>query len=163
MPTPAITASTRFTDQATTVVYWLPSIAATNLTPTRLEMNAGTNLTPELNDLSGWTIESEQIDTQSMAESFRSRIPGSTSSPDSSITFYTSKTGNDVRVLLPRGTSGYVMFCDGGDVSGYKAEVYPVTVTSNGVMRSATAQDASKVEVGFSITRQPAQGVTVPA
>lgn len=163
MPTPNLTASTRFTDNATTVVYYLPSIAATTLVPTRAEMNAGTNISVELNDLDGWSLEAELIDTQALSESFQSKIPGSLSAPDSSLTFYTSKTGVDIRTLLPRGTTGYVMFCDGGDVAGQKAEVYPVTVTSVGLMRNITGTEASKTKIGFAITRPPAQGVTIPA
>jgi len=163
MPTPTLTASTRFTDQAVTKLYYLPSIAATNLTPTRAEMNAGTDLSGEVNDITGWTVTAAQIDTPDMATLFKSSIPGSTDSPKSDITFYTSKTGVDVRTLLPRGTTGYIMFLDGGDIVSNKAEVYPITVTANGVKRTADGKAASKVLVEFAITRQPAQGVVVPA
>lgn len=158
-----LTKSTRYTDQATTVVYFLPTIASTDLVPTRTEMDAGTDLSIEINDISGWTVESDQIDTQSLGETFTSQIPGSTSSPDSDLTFYTSRDGADVRALLPRNTTGFVMFCDGGDVPGNIAEVYPVTVTSVGVMRTSDGSEASKVKISFSVTREPAQGVTIPA
>ena len=163
MPTPLATAAVRFTDNATSVVYFVPSIAATNLTPTRAELNAGTNIGVDLNDLDGWSIEADQIDTQALNDAFRTKIPGSLQSPDSSLTFYTSKSGVDIRALLPRGTSGYVIFLDGGDIAGNKAEVYPVTVTSNAVMRTMQGKEAAKVKVGFAITRTPAQLVTVPA
>lgn len=163
MPTPALTASTRYTDLATSKIYWVPAIAATNLTPTRAELNAGTDLSGEVNDLSGFTVEGEQIDTQSMGETFRSVIPGATSAPDSSITFYASKTGVDIRALNPRGTSGYLCFMDGGDVAGQKLETYPVTVTSVGVMRSVVGGDATKIQISYSVTRQPGQSLTIPA
>ena len=163
MPTPLATAATRFTDNATSVVYFVPSIAATNLTPTRAELNAGTNIGVDLNDLDGWSIEADQIDTQALNDAFRTKIPGSLQSPDSSLTFYTSKNGTDIRALLPRGTSGYVMFLDGGDIAGNKAEVYPVTVTSNAVMRTMQGKEAAKVKVGFAITRTPGQNIVVPA
>jgi len=163
MPTPALTASTRFTDQAVTKVYYLPTIAAANLTPTRAELNAGTDLSGEINDLSGWTVEGAQIDTPDMLNLFQSRIPGSTSSPDSSITFYSSKSGVDVRALLPRNTTGYICFMDGGDIAANKMETYPVTVTSVGIMRTATGGEATKVQISFSITRQPGQSLAIPA
>lgn len=163
MPTPLATAAIRFGDNATTVVYYIPTIAATNLTPTRSEMNAGTNIGVDMVDLDGWSIEAEQIDTQALNDSFQTKIPGSLSAPDSSLTFFTSKNGVDIRALLPRGTSGYVAFLDGGDVSGNKMEVYPITVTSNAVMRSLQSKDASKVKVGFAITKTPGQNLTVPA
>lgn len=163
MPTPLLTASTRYTDQPITRVYWVPSIAATNLTPTRAELNAGTDITNELNDLSGWNITGEQIDTQSMGEAFRSRIPGSISADDSDLTFYASRTGADIRALTPRGTSGNIAWMDGGDTAGQKMEVYPVTVTSVALIRTATGQEATKIRVMYSITRQPGQSLTIPA
>lgn len=163
MPTPLLTASTRFTDQATTVIYIIPSIAATNLTPTRAEMTAGLNITGEVNDLSGWTVESNQIVTEDLASPFESTIPGSTTAPKSDLVLYTSKNGVDIRNSLPRNTVTNIMFCDGGDTGGNKAEVYPVIVTSNGVMRNVPGKTASKVKIMFAITKQPAQGVTVPA
>lgn len=163
MPTPALSSATRYTDLATSKIYWVPSIAAANLTPTRTELNAGTDVTGEVNDLSGFTVEGEQIDTQSMGESFQSKIPGSTSSPDSSITFYASRTGVDVRQLNPRGTSGNYCFMDGGDVAGQRLETYPVTVTSVGIIRSVIGSDATKIVISYSITKQPGQNLTTPA
>lgn len=163
MPTPLATAAVRFGDNATTVISWLPSISAATLTPTRAELTAGINIGVDLVDLDGWSIEAEQIDTQALNDQFQTKIPGSLSAPDSSLTFFTSKTGVDIRATLPRGTSGYVCFLDGGDISGNKMEVYPVTVTSNAVMRSLQSKDASKIKVGFAITRSPGQNLTVPA
>ena len=162
MPTPALIASTRFCDQAVTKVYYLPVIAAATRIPTRAEMNAGTNLTPEINDLSGWVIEAELFDTQPMGSAFKTEGVGSLSAPGSSLTFYTSKNGIDVRSLLPRAATGYVMFCDGGDTVANKAEVFPIVVASVGVLRS-TGGEASKVRVVFAITAAPAQAVPIPA
>lgn len=162
MPTLAV--STRYTDLATTQIWWVPSIAATNLTPTGAELRtSGTRLDGEINDLSGFTVEGEQIDTQSMGETFRTRIPGSTNSPDSSITFYASKNGVDIRTLNPRGTSGFLCLLDGGDVPGSKMETYPVTVTSVGIVRSVIGGDATKIVINYSITKQPGQNLTIPA
>jgi hypothetical protein len=162
MPTPAITASTRYFDAGTTKVYYLPSVAATNLTPTRAEMNAGTDLSPEVQDLNGWSVMSGLIDTPDLATTFTGNIPGRTSSPESSITFYASSNGVDVRALLPRGTSGYIMWCDGGDVGGNKGDVFPVRVRAIPKKRSV-GEDATTIEVQFAITRQPAENITIPA
>jgi hypothetical protein len=163
MATPDIVASTRFTSQGTTKCYFLPTIAAGNLTPTRPEMDAGTNLSPQLNDWSGWTVTSNKISTPDLETTFESSIPGKTSSEDSDITFYASLDGADVRTLLPRGTTGFIMFCDGGDVPGNKADVYPIQVMSNGKVRSVNGEDADKITVPFSITAEPAENVTIPA
>lgn len=162
MPTPNITASTRYFDRGTTKVYFLPTVAATNLTPTRAEMDAGTNLSNEVADLNGWSVAAEQIDTPVLGSVFTGSIPGGTSSPESSITFYSSSNSVDVRALLPRGTTGYVMWLDGGDVGGNKADVFPVRVKAVPKQRSL-GNEAAKIEVQFSITREPGENVTVPA
>lgn len=162
MPTPTLTASVRFTDQAVTKIYFIPAIAAANLSPTRTELNAGTDISGETEALAGWKVEAAQITTEDLTNPFEAKIPGSIKSPDSSITFYTSKNGTDIRTLLPRGTNGYIGFLDGGDVTGNKMEVYPVTVTANGVERTVNGSAASRVMVGFAITKTPAQNVSVP-
>jgi len=170
MPTPAITASTRYFDVAITRVYYLPVIAASTLVPTRTEMNNGINLTPELNDLSGWVVDAEFFDTQNINTPFRTKAPGVLSTPDSTLTFYTSKTGVDVRASLPPGTTGYIMFLDGGDVAANRAEVYPVTVAAVNVLRSSGntiggtgTNGPARVTIKFAITAAPNQNVTVPA
>lgn len=162
MPTPNITASTRYFDRGTTKVYFLPAVAATNLTPTRAEMDAGTNLSNEVADLNGWSVAAEQIDTPVLGSVFTGSIPGGTSSPESSITFYSSSNSVDVRALLPRGTTGYIMWLDGGDVGGNKADVFPVRVKAAPKQRNL-GNEAAKIEIQFSVTREPGENVTVPA
>lgn len=169
MPTPVISASTRYMDLGITKVYYLPTIAATTLIPTRTEMNAGRDLSPELGDWSGWTLSPEFLDTQNITSAFKTNIPGSLSSPPCTMTFYTSRNGTDVRAVLPPGTAGFIMFCDGGDVTGNKAEVWPILVGSNSVLRNppgaGTASStpvASLIFVEFANTGAPAQLVPIP-
>lgn len=162
MPTPAITASTRYINPGVTKCYYLPSIAATNLTPTRAEMNAGTDLSREISDINGWVVAGNDVETPDLATTFTGVIPGRTKADSSSITFYASTTGVDVRALLPRTTAGYIMWLDGGDVAGQKADVFPIRVRSNGKPRT-TGEDAAKIVVECSITSQPAENVTIPA
>lgn len=172
MPTPAIIASTRYIDPGVTRVYFIPSIASALLVPTRAELNAGTNLSPELSDWAGWTLSAELLDTQNITNQFKTTIPGSLIAPACTLTLYSSKNGIDVRVLLPAGTVGAIMFLDGGDTSGNKAEVWPIQVASTSVQRnsfgvassaSSASATASEILVQFAITGAPAQRVTVPA
>lgn len=162
MATPAITKSTRYFDVGTTKCYYLPTIAAANLTPTRAEMNAGTDLSGEIVDLDGWSTEGDEIETPDLGTLFTSKIPGRTTADDCSLTFHADKAGNDVRTLLPRGTAGYIMWCDGGDVAANIAAVFEVRVRSNSVMRSA-GDDNARVQVQFSVTSEPNENVTIPA
>jgi hypothetical protein len=172
VPTPLITASTRYMDIGVTKVYWIPTISAATLFPTRAEMNLGTDLTPEITDFSGWTLSAELIDTQNITSIFKTTIAGSVSAPECTMTFFTSKNGNDVRTLLFAGATGNIMFCDGGDVTGNKAEIWPTSIGTDSVIRiaggstgtasSTITADASKILVQFVITKAPVQRVPIP-
>jgi hypothetical protein len=157
-----LTASTRYFNAGTTQVHFLPSIAAANLTPTRAEITAGTNLTGEVADLAGWSVTGGEIDTPDLGSTFTDKIPGKTSVDDSSLTFYADEAGNDVRDVLPRGTTGFIVIMDGGDVAGRPADVFPVRVRSVPKIRSA-GEDSARLTVSFSITAEPAEDVAIPA
>lgn len=162
MPTPVITASTRYTSIGLTKVYYLPSVASALLIPTRIEMNAGTDLSPEIADWSGWMVSGAQINTPDLSTVFETTISGRVSSPQSSITFYASKTGVDVTAILPRTTVGYIQWLDGGDISGNQCEVYPITVLANGIDRDNKMTAADRVVIQFAITRTPGQNIAIP-
>lgn len=161
MPATPIVASTRYFDVGTTKVYFCPAIANIN-TPTRAELNAGTDLSRELADISGWSVSSTQIATPDFATRFTAQIAGRIEAEDSSLTFYASQNSVDVRSLLPRDTNGYIVWLDGGDVAANKADVYPIKVRAVSKMRSAS-NDAARIEIQFSVTGSPAENVTVPA
>lgn len=162
MPATPLATSTRFMQAGVTVVYYLPAVAAATKIPTRAEIDAGTNLTAEIADLSGWMVEGNDIDTPDMASEFTAKIPGRTAAADSSLTFYGDQTGLDVRDLLPRGTEGFVMFCDGGDVVGQPADVFPIRVKAAPKQRSV-GEEAHRIVVQCSVTSEPAEDVAIPA
>lgn len=161
MPATPLPASTRFFAPEVTKVYWLPSCANIN-SPTRAEITAGDDLSGEIAALSGWTVESGFINTPDLGSRFTSMIPGRTSAPSSSITFYASKDGEDVRGVLARNDAGFVMFCDGGDVPTQPADVFPATVASVGKVRQVD-DGANQLTIAFAITAEPAEDVAIPA
>jgi hypothetical protein len=165
MPTSAteIPTSTRFFQPGISEYVFVPSIASTSLVPTRAEITAGDDLTAEIADVSGWNVQSNQIDTPDMGTRFVSQIGGRTTAPSSSITFYGDQDSVDVRTVLPRETEGFILIADGGD-NGVtsKADVFPVIVTSLGKVRS-TGDQAHQLTVTFAITGEPAEDVTLPA
>lgn len=156
-----LTSSTRYFDPETTVVYFVPTIAD-KATPTRIEIDAGTDLSGEIADLSGWVIGGEDVATPDLGNRFTSNIPGRESADDSSLTLYASEDGVDVRATLPAGTNGFIVWLDGGDATGNKMDVYPIRVRSVGKMRNLS-NEAAKIQVQFSITSKPASDVDVPA
>jgi hypothetical protein len=160
MPAPNITASTRYARFGVTRVVYALTVA-NYLSPTRGEINAGTDLSNEVAEISGFQVTSEFIDSPDLGSAFVAKVAGRTSSDDSSITMYASVNSVDVRTLLPRGTTGYLMWFDEGDVAGRKYDVYPITVGSAAKDRDLEA--AARIIVSVAVTRVPAENVTVPA
>lgn len=161
MPATAVAASVRFTARGLTKCYWVATIANKSA-PTRSELNAGTDLSPQLADASGWSVSSEMIPTPDLATRYTSTIPGSITAEDSSLTLYMSKDGVDSRTLMARDAVGYIVWLDGGDTASYKADVYPVTVSSVSKQRSVSGEDPDTLVFSYAITAQPAENVTVP-
>lgn len=156
-----IAQETRFFNPETTKVYWVASIAV-KTAPTRPELNAGVDVTRAIADVNGWMVTSEMIPTPDMGTRFTGKIPGRTSADDSTITYYQGKNGIDARGTMPRDAVGYMVWLDGGDVSGYKMDVYPTTVSSHGKQRSV-GNDPARLVISYAITSEPAENVTIPA
>ena len=157
----ALTATTRFFQRGTSKVYFLPTVAATNLTPTRAEITAGTDLTNEIADLGGWAVGVDMIDVPDLGSRFTAQINGAIKPETSSITFYGDVGGADARGALPVDQAGYIVFMDGGDVPTMKMDVYPVKVASHSKLRSLT--NSFQITITFSITRVPGENLTIPA
>ncbi|MEU2924211.1 hypothetical protein ABZ636_03990 [Streptomyces sp. NPDC007251] len=154
-----IAATSRYIPPGTTRYYWVASIS--NYTsPTRAELNAGTDLTGEIAAVSGFATTSDQQDTPDLGSRFTSKIPGRITADNSSITMYLSSTSSDVRTLLPRDTAGYVVILPEGDVTGQKMDIFPVKVTAQPKARDV--ENPAQITIEFSITKIPAENVTIP-
>jgi hypothetical protein len=162
MPATPINATSRYYARGLTKIYFLTTVAALATGATRAELDAGQDLSDEVAAIDGWLTEGEDIETPDLGTEFTSKIPGPTSVDDSSLTFYADEMGDDVRSLLTRGTAGFIVFLDAGDVEGGPMDTFPVRVRSQGKARSLD-DDAATIEVGFSITREPVENLTVPA
>lgn len=161
MAAPEITASTRYSAKGTARYVFCTTISDI-ASPTRSEINAGTDLSRQVQDIDGWTVESESIETPDLASTFTGSIPGSTSSKDSSLTMYADLGGTDVRTLLPRGTNGYMLVMRAGDTTGAMMDVFPVRVGSTAV-NITVDDDPVTITVNFNITSEPSENVAVPA
>lgn len=154
--------STRFFAPNVTKIWFLTTIAAGTLIPTRAELTAGTDLSDEVADISGWNVTGEDIATPGLSE-FTGSVPGRISVDSSSITFYADEKGVDVRTVLTRGLNGYIVIADAGDITDGVCDVFPVRVKAVGKPRAVTGSNAHHVTVGFSTPRKPAVDVDLPA
>lgn len=157
--TPITTAQRYFAPEICKINF-LPAVANKN-SPTRSEINAGTDLTPEISAINGWAVTSNLIDAPDYGSRFTSKTPGRTDAADSSLTFYASQDTTDVRELLPRDTTGYVVIMWGGDVPAQKCDVFPVKVSSN--EKNLPDNADADIVVHFAITSVPAEDVAIPA
>jgi hypothetical protein len=153
-------AITRFFAPGVTEILFCPSIA-NKAAPTFAELDAGTDLTRDVADISGWMTTSAMIDTPDLKTRFVSQIPGRITAEESSITFYSDvdRGAGDVSSLLPRDTDGYIVIADGGLASAI-GDAFQVTVSSNSMSRSL--DNAGQRVVKFAIRSEPAEGVTLP-
>jgi len=159
MVAPNISASDRFIPEGTTAFYWVVSMA-TYTSPTRAELNAGTNLTPEVAETGNWAITSGAIDTPDLATTFTSQIPGKVTVDGATINMYSDDNQADARTLMPRNTTGYIVKFPGGDITGRKMSVFPVKVGSAGEPTAFT--NPTVLNFIFYVTKNPAENVTVP-
>lgn len=163
MPATAIAAVSRYWPVGTTKWVFATSVASyLSPGPTRAEINAGTDISGEVADISGFTVSSNQIDTPDVNSRFRSKIPGPIEAEDSSLTLYADPSGVDARALFPRDVTGFIIRMDGGDVAGRKMSVFPVKVASQNKLMG-TDEEAARIEISFTITRIPAEDLTIPA
>jgi hypothetical protein len=133
---------------------------ASYLAPSRAELNAGTNLTPEVASSGNWGIVSNAIDTPDLATTFTSQIPGKITMDGSTLNMYSDDNQADARTLMPRNSVGFIVKFPGGDITGRKMSVFPVKV---GSAAEPTAFGApTELNFTFYVTKIPGENLTVP-
>ena len=159
MPPTPLTPTVRYVPPGTRKIYWVTTIA-TYTSPSRAELNAGIDLSAEVADVTGFTINSTTVPTPDLSSRFASEIPGPITAPSSSLIFYASSTSSDVRTVLPRDTTGFVVLLWEGDVTGQRMDVFPAKVTASAP--DGNMQNPERINVAFSITKIPAANVVIP-
>lgn len=129
--------------------------------PTDTELSDGINVTRQTRAIEGWSQEGEQVPRPDFASLFTSSIPGRLTAADSSLAIYAKKNGADVRAQLTLGWAGYVVLMPGGWVTGYRMDVFPVTVRSK--PKQYNDSDPFNILYQFSIRQPPAEDLVIPA
>lgn len=160
IPNPtALSATVRYIAPGTRKYVWVATIAAP-ATPTSAEITAGTDLTGQVADASGWTTTSNNVDAPDFGTRFTPKVPGMISADDSSLTFYQSTTSTDVRTLLTRDLKGFIIIFPEGIHTSNTMDLFPVTVSSVSKQQSQT--DAAQLQVQFTITSVPLENLAIP-
>lgn len=151
----------KFFRRGVSEIFFLPSVASVSA-PTRAEITAGTELTPEVAAISGFQLTNTPIPTPNLADVFTPQITGEDTIADSSLTFNDDDTSTAVRSALAKGNAGYLLFMPYGDVTAKRAEVWPVVSTGYNDEWSVDNTPA-KAMAGFAVTAVPTQDAVVPA
>ncbi|MBZ6175599.1 hypothetical protein KVH22_30050 [Streptomyces olivaceus] len=158
MATP-IQASVRYYRRGVTKVLWVPTVATLSA-PTRPELTAATDLADEVSAMSGWQTTSGTVPTPALGSRFTPVVNGEITAPDSSLTFWASKTAADVRTLLIREAVGVIAWLDEGDVPGQTMDLFRVSVSAASKVRELDG--AAQIMAQFAITAEPAENVEIP-
>lgn len=155
-----ISPTKRYYRKGVTKIVFCTTLASKSA-PTRAEIDAGKDLSGEIAEINGWQVTSAFVDTPDLNSRYTGKIPGDISADDSSLNFYASSDSIDVRQLLPRDTTGFILIMDEGDKPAQLMDVFPVTVGSAPKLR--TLSDPAMIQINFSISSEPAENVTIPA
>lgn len=153
-------ATTRYFRPGTTVILWVDTIADKNA-PTRVEIDAGTDLSAEVFQINGFQVSSAALPTPDFGSRFSSSIGGEITAPDSSLVTYADVTSVDIRTVISRDDNGFIVIMDEGDVATQLMDVYPVRVGSVGKLRPR--EDPARHQSDFFVTSEPAENVAIPA
>src|SRR6266704_4239194 len=113
-------------------IYWVATIASI-AAPTRGELDAGTDLSPQVVDAPGWFIDGSTVQSQSFVGPALNLI-GAQSFADSSLVMRNSRTSTDARtifVVQRPALTGFIVIFPEGDVTGYKMNVFSVAAVSS--------------------------------
>lgn len=152
----------RWFRRGVTKIRLLPTIAATvsvnNVTivgsPTNAEWLAGTDLTPQVGEMSGWQLSNSPITTPNLVDKFTPQIEGEDTVGDSSITFYDDDASAVLRTALTKGTAGFICIAHYGETDGERMAVFPVKTTGDNDEVSV-GNDPARYVVTFAITATP--------
>jgi hypothetical protein len=160
MPATALNVGEKFSALDGLHLLFLPVVAAFPAAPSRAEINAGTDLTTEISSWEGFELDPQTIETPSLAR-FTGSIPGRINLTSGVLNMYADRGNDDVRDVLPDGTTGYIVFMDSGDVPTKKMDVWPVRVNRLSKVRSMEA--ATMLKVAFTHNELPREELTIPA
>jgi len=158
MPATPISTVSRYIPEGVWHFNFLPAIAS----PTRAEINAGTDLSPQVAGYGTWAVIGAAVPTPDLASSFVPSIPGLLSADGTTLSMYADPTGSDVRTLLPRNTVGFMLVLPGGDVAGRKMNAFAIKILQCAPSSSLGGNPAT-LEIVATPTSAPVENITIPA
>lgn len=136
------------------------AIAASTLVPTLAELNAGTDVSNEINSITGFTVTTSDLPAPNLAQRFVPVYPGSITADQSQIVFYGDADGADVRSLFAQDAETNLVFLDDGFATGSAMDAYKVRVSA--VTKPKSLTELATLAISYSILAYN-ENQTVPA
>ena len=159
MAPPPLNPATRYYPTGKRKCYFMAT-SANYLAPTRAELNAGLDLSAQIESITGFSLTAAMVNVPDMGSRFVQQIPGALESSKNDITFYQDANSIDVRQILFIGVTGFIVMLWDGDVSGQLMDVFPVQVASTAV--DPALNKAAMVTVDFAPNAVPGINVVIP-
>lgn len=152
----------RFMRKGITKMHFIPT-AATPAAVTVAETTAGTEVTPQVADVSGFSFTNNPISAPDMDNAFVSQISGEDTVEASQTTMYDLSDETTLKDALAKGTIGFMQIFHSGYAGASPAaadvyELWPVEIASNARMYTA-GNEAAQYLVGWTLTGPPVEGV----
>lgn len=141
-------------------IMWAPAVVGTS--PTRAEITAAADVTPQLNGVNGVKLNNAPIAAPNMAERFTPQIDGPDNVDTSTLVLLDDTASSTLRTAMAKGSVGALLLFPYGDVPTKRMEVWRGKTT--GVNDEWTVGDEpARVEIGLIFTQTPTQTAVVPA
>lgn len=163
MPPTKLNPTSRYIHAEVATVYGIDTVAAPDTTgPTRVEIDAGTDWTDEVAEMTGWALSAQRVAVPDLGRKFVSQVGGRINPSDSSIMFWASEDTLDIRDAIATGDKLYVMIAHGGDVTGQKADLWYVEV--NAISKPiVVGNESPRITVEFAHLARPLEDFAIPA
>lgn len=152
----------RFMRKGTAKVFFVPTLAGFPATATAVQVTAGTNLTPQIMEMNGFSFSNNPISTPDMDTRFVTQVTGEDTAEASNLVMYELKGGVDtLKAALPKDAVGFVVVFPAGmagvaPAAADKVEIWPVVISSN-VRRYTAGNEAASYQVNFAISLAPVE------
>lgn len=160
---PLISKAQRFAPRAVNEYVWMPTVASAATgkpAPIGTEISAGTFVTRELTDISGFDLSPDTVDSMDAATRFVGQITVSVKGGTPTLTFNGSKAGDDARDVFAEGDVGFLLIAPAGVTEAAKGECWELEVAS--VAAVPTLTDSLKIIVTFSVPAEPNRSFVMP-
>lgn len=159
-------ADVRFIRPGVSKVYFVPTIASL-AAMTAAEAGAGTDLTPTISDVTGFSYKNAPVDTPDWSDNFVSKITGFDQAADSELKVYEKRTTNTGRTTLAKGVSGYLVIYFRGlagssPAAADKYDAWPV-ISAGTPREYGSGPTAAKWSAALIPTARPAEDAAVVA